>query len=266
MIAGRAPRSPEARPDPFADDGETMRDIRTCEVLHEAKAAFQDALVEDSAVRDHHFVGQLRQEPVYQIAEFFFLLRAFRLDSEEKIRRYAEFHNRHLEGLQADRTKMRRLGLSPTRVRKGMFSPDNIPKLVENYRAGVAAIDQSDLSRLLIEVMSPETCRKTTVVLTEAGYLERRRSPYQSVLVRSTGALERVFARCLRHVRTALADDDAVADSVGAAADPDSGGAVAGRDGAPPDRDGTAEDRGDAAPNRDGTAQDRGDAGAGVSR
>ena len=117
---------------------------------------------------------------------------------------------------------MRRLGLSPTRVRKGMFSPDSIPKLVENYRAGDAAIDQSDLSRLLIEVMSPETCRKTTVALTEAGYLERRRSPYQSVLVRSTGELERIFARCLRHVRSALVQDGEAPDPDRAA--PDHGG------------------------------------------
>ena len=100
---------------------------------------------------------------------------------------------------------MRRLGLSPTRVRKGMFSPESIPKLVENYRSGNGAIDQSDLSRLLIEVMSPETCRKMVVMLTEAGYLERWRSPYQSVLVRSTGALERIFARSLRHLRSELA-------------------------------------------------------------
>ena len=207
MTAEKYPPSVEAGTDPFADETETMRDIRTCEALHKAKAIFQDTVVEGSANQDRHFVGQLRQEPVYQIAEFFYLLRAFRLDSEEKIRRYAELHNRHLETLQADRTKMRRLGLSPTRVRKGMFSPDSIPKLVENYRVGDTAIDQSDLSRLLIEVMSPETCRKTTVVLTEAGYLERRRSPYQSVLVRSTGALERIFARCLRHVRSALVGD-----------------------------------------------------------
>ena len=204
MIAEEEPRSRDARPDPLADDGETMRDIRTCEALHEARASFQDALVEGSAVQDRHFAAQLRQEPVYQMAEFFFLLRAFRLDGEDKIRRYAELHNRHLEELQADRTKMRRLGLSPTRVQKGKFSPESVPKLVENYRSGDGAIDQSDLSRLLIEVMSPETCRKTAVTLTDAGYLERRRSPYQSVLVRSTGALERIFARSLRHVRSTL--------------------------------------------------------------
>ena len=208
MTAEDNSRPHDTGPDPFEDDAETMRDIRTCEALHEAKATFQDALVEGSAVQDRHFVAQLRQEPPYQIAEFFFLLHAFRLDSEAKVRRYAELHNRHLERLQADRTKMRRLGLSPTRVRRGMFSPESIPKLVENYRAGDGAIDQSDLSRLLIEVMSPETCRKTAVMLTEAGYLERRRSPYQSVLVRSTGALERIFARCLRHVRASLTLED----------------------------------------------------------
>ena len=55
--------------------------------------------------------------------------------------------------------------------------------------------------------MAPETCRQTAVTLTEAGYLERRRTPYQSVLVRSTGTLERLFARGLRQIRTALALD-----------------------------------------------------------
>lgn len=204
MVPGEAPQSPDAGSDLFADDGETMRDIRTCEALHEAKASFQDALVAGSVVQKSYFATQLRQEPVYQMAEFFFLLRAFRLDDEEKIRNYAELHNRHLEGLGANRAKMRRLGLSPTRLRKGMFSPESILKLVENYRTGDGALDQSDLSRLLIEVMSPETCRKTAVILTEAGYLERRRSPYQSVLVHSTGVLEGIFARSLRHVRSSF--------------------------------------------------------------
>lgn len=207
-IMGRTQALPPSPAEVFADDAETMRDVRTCEALHEARAAFQDALVEGSAVREPHFAAQLRQEPAYQLAEFFFLLRAFRLDSEEKLRRYAELHNCHLERLGADRAKMRRLGLSPTRLRRGRFSSESIPKLVENYRTGEGAIDQSDLSRLLIEVMSPETCRKTTLVLTEAGYLERRRSPYQSVLVRSTGALERIFSIHLRHVRSAFADEN----------------------------------------------------------
>ena len=218
-----APQSPDIDPDPFdpfASREETMGDVRTCEVLHEARADFYNALVEGSAIRAPHFVAKLRQESVYQMAEFFYLLRAFRLDSEEKIRRYVELHNRHLGALQEDRAKRRRLGLSPTRVHKGLFSQANVPKLIENYRTGDAAIDQSDLSRFLIEVMSPETSRKTAVTLTEAGYLERRRSPYQSVLVRSTEALERIFARGLRRVRTALAEGGADAEGgEGAAAE-----------------------------------------------
>ena len=63
MIAEEEPRSRDAGPDPLADDGETMRDIRTCEALHEARASFQDTLVEGSAVQDRHFAAQLRQEP-----------------------------------------------------------------------------------------------------------------------------------------------------------------------------------------------------------
>ena len=164
MIAEEAPRSPDAGPNPFSDDGETMRDIRTPEALREASASFQDALVEESAIQDCHIAAQLRQEPVYQMAEFFFLHRAFRLDGEDKVRRYAELHNRHLEELQADYTRMRRLGLSPTRVQKGKFSPDSIPKLVENYHSGDGAIDQSDLSRLLIEAMSPEPSSSRSLV------------------------------------------------------------------------------------------------------
>ena len=228
MNANPAPAESGAGADPFAGDVETMRDIRACEALHEARAAFQEALVAGAANQERHFVRQLRQEPVYQMAEFFYLIRAFRLDSAVKIERYAELHNRHLEALQADPAKLHRLGLTRTRVAKGLFAPENIPKLVENYRTGEGAIDQSDLSRLLIAVMSPETSRKTAVVLTRAGYLERRLSPYRSVLVRSTGTMERIFARSLRHVRTSLAADETGHPAAGAAPDPDP--AVAGPD------------------------------------
>ncbi len=203
--------------DPFAEPDETMRDIRTCEALHEARAGFQEALVAGAASQERHFVRQLRQEPVYEMAEFFYLIRAFRLDSAASIERYAGLHNRHLQALHADPAKLHRLGLTRTRVEKGLFAPESIPKLVENYRAGGGAIDQSDLSRLLIAVMSPETCRKTAVVLTRAGYLERRLSPYRSVLIRSTGTMERLFARSLRHVRSALAANRAAAQEAAAA-------------------------------------------------
>ena len=205
MTEGRTPEPTGTEQFVLAVNPESVLDIRTCEALHRAKMDFQNALVESAAQQERHFVKHLRMEPVYQIAEFFFLVQTCRLDSDKKIRRYAELHNEYLQAMLADRPKMHRLCLNPTRVRKGMFSPDNVAKLVENYRAGTGAIDQSDLSRFLIHMMSPETCRKTTLVLAEAGYLERWRSPYQSVLVRSTGALELNFTRSLRSVRSALA-------------------------------------------------------------
>ncbi|MCY4319261.1 MAG: hypothetical protein OXE76_08760 [Alphaproteobacteria bacterium] len=204
MTANPVPPLSASGADPFAEEGRVVAGIRVCEVMHEARAGFREALVAGSAVQELHFVRLLRQEPVYRMAEFFYLVRAFRLDSEEKIRRYAELHNRHLAALDADAAKLRRLGLTRTRVAQGMFAPDSIPKLVENYRSGDGALDQSDLARLLIEQMSTETCRKTAVVLTEAGYLERRRTPYKSVLVRSTGVMEHLFAQSLAHVRRAL--------------------------------------------------------------
>ena len=50
MTATAAP--PGSGPDdPFADgDEETMRDVRTCEILHLARADFHGALVEGSAI------------------------------------------------------------------------------------------------------------------------------------------------------------------------------------------------------------------------
>lgn len=219
LTANPVPSLSASGPDPFADDGRTMADIRVCEAVHEARAAFREALVAGSAVQERHFVHRLRQEPVYRMAEFFYLLRAFRLDGEDKIRRYAELHNRHLEALGTDPARMRRLGLTRTRVEKGVFAPESIPKLVENYRGG-GAIDQSDLSRLLIEAMSTETCRQTAVTLTRAGYLERRVSPWRSVLVRSTGTMERLFAESLAHVRRALAADAGTMEETAASGEP----------------------------------------------
>ena len=92
--------------------------------------------MEGAAIQNRHLVARLRQKPVCQQAAFFFLLRAFRLDDEMKIHRYAELHTWHPEELQADRSRMRRLGLSPTRVQRGMFSPDGIPNLADCAIAG----------------------------------------------------------------------------------------------------------------------------------
>ena len=87
-----------------------------------------------------------------------------------------------------------------------MFGDDHIDKLAENYARTPATIDQSDIARLLALLMSTETSRRAAVTLDKAGFLERRKSPYQSMLVRSHGTLEDIFGAHIRHIRNAFAN------------------------------------------------------------
>ena len=66
------------------------------------------------------------------------------------------------------------------------------------------AIDQSNLARLLMGVMSTETCRKVVVACAEAGFLERKRTAYGTMLVHTTGKLEDIFGRILRELRSRI--------------------------------------------------------------
>jgi hypothetical protein len=188
----------------FADSRETESDVRFLEGLRESRKNFFNELVRRSADQDEHFLAGLRQEPAYQISEFFYLLKAFGVDSETKIRNFATLHNQHMEGLFEGRAKMRRLDLNPDRVRKAMLSDDNLAKVVENYKRGGASFDQSDLSRLVLLLMSQETFRKIVVALARAGFIEREKTHYQSILVRSTGVLEDTYARHLRALHHAV--------------------------------------------------------------
>ena len=180
---------------------ETQLDLRFLEALRQAKKEFFDEIAERSNARDDGSLAKLLQESVYQISEFFYLLDAFGVDSEKKIRNYAELHNRHMTTLLEDELKMRRLGLRKDRVSWAMFSDENIMKVVANHAQKPPAFDQSDLARLLVQLMSQETCRATVVALADAGFLIRSRSAYQSVLVQSNGSLECIFAGQLRRLR-----------------------------------------------------------------
>ncbi len=139
-------------------------DLRFLEAMRQAKKDFFDDITEHAVVRDDYFLAELRQEPVYQISEFFYLLAAFGVDSEEKIRRYGQLHNQFMSDLLDDRLKMKRLGLREDRIRKATFNEEGIMKLIVNHAHAPPAFDQSDLARFLVLLMSQETCR-TTVVL-----------------------------------------------------------------------------------------------------
>jgi hypothetical protein len=100
-----------------------------------------------------------------------------------------------------DPAKMERLGISRERALESMFTADTMPRLLQHWRESAGAIDQSNLARLLMSVMSTETCRKVVVACADARFLERKRTPYGTMLVFSNGTLEAIFGGCLRDLR-----------------------------------------------------------------
>jgi hypothetical protein len=167
------------------------------------KARFHAVVVEASETDDPSILIALRQESFFQLAEFLFALRAYGIDSAEKIERLATLHNDHLLGIRADGERMKRLGLTGDRLDNALFTGDNLGKLVANFSATPAAIDQSDLARFLVTVMSSETCRRLVLAAEKAGFMSRSRSPYGAMLVYSRGILENLYGTELRSARHA---------------------------------------------------------------
>jgi hypothetical protein len=82
-----------------------------------------------------------------------------------------------------------------------MFTADTLPRLLQHWGDKPGTLDQSNLARFLAGLMSSETCRKVVVACGQAGFLERERSPYGTMFVRSVGMMERLFAQSLRELR-----------------------------------------------------------------
>lgn len=181
-------------------------ELALLENLRWSRKEFLDRVCASSQSADAKILGVLRLEATYQLAEFYFLLRARGLETEADIERLAELHNQYVVDIMKDAAKMDRLGISRERALESMFTADTMPRLLQHWRERVGAIDQSNLARLLMSVMSTETCRKVVVACAESGFLERKRTPYGTVLVFSNGTLETIFGNCLRDLRTRIAD------------------------------------------------------------
>jgi hypothetical protein len=182
---------------------EAVSDLAFMETLRAMKAHFQSAVIRAAQTDDQAALLSLRQESLYQLAEFLFALRAYGVDSAGKIENLASLHNDHQLGIRDDPERMRRCGLSLDRIENALFTGDVLRKLTANFAASPWGIDQSDLARFLVTVMSSETCRKLVLACEKAGFLGRARSPYGAVLVQSTGKLENVYGTTLREARHA---------------------------------------------------------------
>jgi hypothetical protein len=193
-----------AASDVFADAGALTRDLGLIESLQWFRKEFFDRVCRASAASDPDVVFVLRMEAAYQVAEFFYLLRAHAIATEEQMRLFAEMHNQYIVDLTKDAAKMERLGLKPDRLLEAIFTADTLPRLLHQWAQKPGTFDQSNLARFLAVLMSTESCRKVVVACEKAGFLTRARSPHGAVLVQSNGVLESLFGQCLRDLRGRL--------------------------------------------------------------
>ncbi|MET0866904.1 MAG: hypothetical protein ABWY35_02305 [Pseudorhodoplanes sp.] len=190
--------------DVFADAGALTRDLGLIESLQWFRKEFFDRLCRASTTSEPDVVFVLRMEAAYQLAEFFYLLRAHAIATEEQMRMFAQMHNQYIVDLTKDEVKMERLGLKADRLLDSMFTSDTLPRLLHHWAEKPGTFDQSNLARFLAVLMSTETCRKVVVACERAGFLTRVRSPHGAVLVQSNGGLEALFGQCLRDLRGRL--------------------------------------------------------------
>jgi hypothetical protein len=186
------------------DEDGRENELALLESLRWSRKEFVDRICTASQSEKDSVRETLRLEATYQLAEFFFLIRAQHIETVSDIQRLAELHNQYVVDLMKDPQKMRRMGLSRERALDAMFTSDTLPRLSQNWQDSKGAIDQSNLARLLMGVMSTETCRKVVVACAEAGFLERKRTPYGTMLVHTTGKLEDIFGQVLRELRARI--------------------------------------------------------------
>lgn len=177
---------------------EIAADLNFMETLRRMRTRFLSEIARASVSSDH---SGLRQESFFQFAEFFYALRTYGVNDAAKLERLAALHNEHLRQIGQDRDRMRRYGLTTQRLEGAVFTEEKIRKLVANFSGPSRGIDQSDLARLLVTVMSDETCRKLVVVADNAGFVERVKSPFGAVLVSSRGIMEQVYGAVIREAR-----------------------------------------------------------------
>jgi hypothetical protein len=186
---------------PLAATGDLDRDLEFLETYRWGRKEFADRLCQASKNSQERILSHLRSEAAYQFTEFYYLLRARGIETADDIRNFAELHNQYIVQLTKDAEKMARLGLKKDRLLDAMFTADTMPRLLQNWAASPGSLDQSNLARFLVSVMSTETCRKLVVAIADAGFLKRDKTHYGTIVVSSTGVLENIFGSCIREMR-----------------------------------------------------------------
>ena len=189
----------------FGDRSALEKDLFLLECVRLMRVEFSERVCARSKSQAETTLATLRLEATYQMAEFYYLLRALDIKTAEQIENLTNIHNDDIIKLTKDTARMARMGLSNDRLLNAIFTSDTLPRLVESLREQPGAIDQSNLARFLAESMSTETCRKVVVASQSAGFLARERTHYGTVMISSLGVLEEIFGQCVRDARKRLA-------------------------------------------------------------
>jgi hypothetical protein len=147
-------------------------------------------------------VALLRSDNAFQVAEFYYLVDEFRLNTPERIASFIDKHNQDMDALLNTPDKMQLQGVQRARLIEAMFSSEQKAKVVENTVGGRLRLDQSDIGRFLAPLISPETCRKTLVAVANGGLFERIN--VGQVIIVSTGAIEGYYRQHLAHITNAV--------------------------------------------------------------
>jgi hypothetical protein len=183
---------------------ELEADLYLLERMRYSRAQLNETICTASLSQESNVIESLRLESSYHLCEFFFLLKANGFYETDDIRMLADMHNRYLADILKDPVRMQRMNVSSDRLLQAIFTGDTMPRLLEVWRNNRGSLDQSNLARFLVTIMSTETCRKLVVAFTTAGFLERSRTAHGTVVIRSNGQIEEIFGASIRQLRLDL--------------------------------------------------------------
>src|SRR5262249_46464545 len=85
--------------DVLADRCQLMADLDMIEIFRWYRMVFSERLVSASTSQDEELLATLRLEATYQLAEFYYVLKARGIQSEAQIKMLAELHNGYIADL-----------------------------------------------------------------------------------------------------------------------------------------------------------------------
>src|ERR1700730_206147 len=133
----------------FGDPAEIEKDLFFLECVRLMRVEFSERVCARSKSQAETTLATLRLEATYQMAEFYYLLRALDIKTAEQIENLTNIHNDDIIKLTKDTAGRARMGKSNARLLNAIFPSDTLQRRVESGREQRGAIDQPNLARFL---------------------------------------------------------------------------------------------------------------------